>query len=208
MQRPTRRLQRQNASHASANSMERSTLLHERSGALADFLKRHFQATKVLRAQFREHFPHLPGMLSEGGNNEVLALRGEGHNPNAPVFTALDAADQVLREKTVDSDTDRAWGQIDDWTDRIDGQRPLVQQDFQHAEIRVAEPRIFNTGRCIARQRAHRLHHYKPDVIRLLNALAHNTLNLPKVYVINSIDVNMIATIQSDGFQSKKENLL
>jgi hypothetical protein len=47
----------------------RSTLLHERVGSLADFLKRHFEVTKFLRAQFREHSLHLPGMLSEGWNN-------------------------------------------------------------------------------------------------------------------------------------------
>jgi len=29
----------------------------------------------------------------------------------------------------------RAWGQVDDWSHRIDGQRPLVQQDFQHTEM-------------------------------------------------------------------------
>src|SRR5712692_7797487 len=34
--------------------------------ALADFLKRHFEATKFLRTQFREHSLHLPGMLSKG----------------------------------------------------------------------------------------------------------------------------------------------
>ena len=33
--------------------------------ALADFLKRHLEATKFLRTQFREHFLHLPGMLSK-----------------------------------------------------------------------------------------------------------------------------------------------
>ena len=41
-------------------------LLHQRGSALADFLKRHFEATKLLRAQFREHSLHLPGMLSKG----------------------------------------------------------------------------------------------------------------------------------------------
>src|SRR5204862_7640551 len=44
----------------------RSTLLHQRGSAHADFLERQFEATKFLRAQFREHSLHLPGMLSEG----------------------------------------------------------------------------------------------------------------------------------------------
>src|SRR6266571_7882088 len=112
-------------------------------------------------------------MLSEGWNNEVLAARGEGDHPNAPVLGALDPADQALRDEAIDSDTDRAWGQIDDWAYRIDGQRPFVQQDFQHAEIREAEPGIFNTSSGIARQRAHRLHHYQPDVVRTLKASVH-----------------------------------
>src|SRR5260370_133093 len=105
----------------------RSTLLHERSSALADFLKRHFEATKFVRTQFREHSLHLRGMLSKGRSNEVLAARGEGNDPHAPVFGALDPADQALREETIDGNADRTWGQIDDWAYRIDGQRPLVQ---------------------------------------------------------------------------------
>src|SRR5258706_15843998 len=55
----------------------RSTLLHERSSVLADSLKRHFEATKFVRTQFREHSLHLRGMLSKGRSNEVLAARGE-----------------------------------------------------------------------------------------------------------------------------------
>jgi hypothetical protein len=43
-----------------------SSLHHERSSALTCFLKRHFEAIKFLRTQFREHSFHLPGMLSKG----------------------------------------------------------------------------------------------------------------------------------------------
>ena len=121
------------------NTWSRSTLLHQRSGALADLLKRHFETLELLRAQFREHSPHLPGMLSERRDNEVLSAWGEGNDPNAPIFGALDAADQAPCDEAVDSSTDRAWGQIDNWAYRIDGQRPFVQQGFQHAEIRGAE---------------------------------------------------------------------
>ena len=67
-------------------------------------------------------------MLSKRGNNKVLATTGEGDDTNASVFPALDSGYQALREKTVHSDTDRAWGQIDDRADRVDGQRPFVQQ--------------------------------------------------------------------------------
>ena len=77
-------------------------------------------------------------MFPEGRNNKVLAALSEGDGTNTPVFRALDPADQALREKTVHRDADRAGGQIDDRADRIDGQRPFVQQDFQHAEIREA----------------------------------------------------------------------
>ena len=44
----------------------RSTLLHQRGSALADSLKRHFEATKFFRTQYREHSPHPTGMLSKG----------------------------------------------------------------------------------------------------------------------------------------------
>src|ERR1700745_1469114 len=112
-------------------------------------------------------------MLSESGNDKVLPSRGEGNDPHASVFAALYPADEALREETVHSYPDRAWGQIDDGADRIDGQRPFVQQDFQHAEIREAESGLFNTSGCVPRQGAHRLHHYQPDVIGPLNASGH-----------------------------------
>ena len=130
-------------------------------------------------------------MLSKGGNNEILAAWGEGNDPNASVFGALDPADQALRDEAIDSDTDRAWSQIDHWAYRIDGQRPFAQQEFQHAEIREAESGLFNTSGCVPCQGAHRLHHYYPDVVRPLIASGHKNLNLPEVYSINSIDINI-----------------
>ena len=45
--------------------------LHQRGSAFADLLKRHLEDTKFLRAQFAEHFSHLPGMLSEGWTDEI-----------------------------------------------------------------------------------------------------------------------------------------
>src|SRR5690348_5526256 len=99
-------------------------------------------------------------MLSKGGNNEILALWGEGNDPNTSVFGALDPADQALRDEAVHRDTDRTRGQIYNRDYRIDGQRPFVQQDFQHAEIREAESGLFNTSGSVPCQGAHRLHHY------------------------------------------------
>jgi putative oxidoreductase len=143
-------------------------------------------------------------MLSKGGNNEILASWGERNDPNASVVDALDSADQALRDEAIDSDTDRAWGQIDDWAYRIDGQRPIVQQEFEHAEIREAESGLFNTSGGVPCQGAHRLHHYYPDVVRPLNASDHKNLNLPTVYSINYIyinirDANAMAPIEKEN---------
>src|SRR5580698_3433456 len=112
-------------------------------------------------------------MLSEGWSNEVLSARGEGDDPHAAVFDTLDAADQAFREETVHGNADRTWGEIHDGAYRIDGQRPLVQQHFQHPEIRVAKSSSFNSRRCVARQRAHCLQHDKPNMRRLLNTVGH-----------------------------------
>ena len=183
----------------------RSTLLHQRDSALADFLKCRFEATKFLWTQFREHSLHLPGMLSKGSSNEVLASWGEGNDPHAPVFGALDPADKALRKETVDSDTDRAWGQIDDWAYRIDGQRPFVQQDFEHGEIRQAEPRIFYIRGCVPRQRSHRLHHYQPDVVRPLDASGHKKLESPQKYT-SSIRLTSIYMTPMQWRRIEKEN--
>src|SRR5260370_6349797 len=130
-------------------------------------------------------------MVSKGGRNETLAAWGEGNDPNASVFGALDPADQGRRDEAIDSDTDRTWGQVYAWAYRIDGQRPIAQQDFQHAEIREAESGRFNTSGCVPCQGARRLHHYYPDVVRPLIASGHKNLNLPEVYSINSIDINI-----------------
>ncbi len=72
-----------------------STLLHQRGSALAKPLKRHFEAMKLLRAQFGEHSLHLPGMLSKRRNNKVLAARGEGDDAIvAYIETAHGCADE------------------------------------------------------------------------------------------------------------------
>src|SRR5277367_4581430 len=119
-------------------------------------------------------------MLSKGGENEIPAAWGEGNDPNASVFGALYPADQALRDEAINRDADRAWGQIDDWAYRIDGQRPFVQQEFQHAEVREAESGVFNISGCVPRQGAHRLHHYQPDVIGPLNASGHKKPESPR----------------------------
>ena len=143
-------------------------------------------------------------MLSKGGNNEILAAGGQGNDPNASIFGALDPADEALRDEAIDSDTDRAWRQIDHWAYRIDGQRPFAQQEFQYTEIREAESGLFNTGGCVPCQGAHRLHHYYPDVVRPLIASGHKNLNLPEVYSINYFDINIhdvnaMASIQKEN---------
>src|SRR4029077_14573413 len=169
-----------------------STLLHQRGGALADFFKRRFEATKLLRTQFGEYPLHLPGVFSERLDNKVFAARGEGNDPNTPVISALNTANQAFLDKAVYGDTARTWGQIDDWAYRIDGQRTFVQQDFQHSEIREAKSGFFNTSSCVPCQGANRLHHYKPDMICVLNALGHKKLNPPGDYAITYIDVNIL----------------
>jgi hypothetical protein len=146
-------------------------------------------------------------MLSKGGSNKVLAALGKGHDPNATVFSALDPTDQTFLDKAIDGDTDRTRSQIYDWSNRIDWQRPLVQQCLQHAEIRQTKSSILNTGGCVSCQGAHRLHHYQPNVVRLLNVLGHKkNLNLLEVYRIDYIDINVIDAMQ--WRQIKQENEL
>ena len=145
-------------------------------------------------------------MLSKGWSNEILAERCERNDTNPSVFPALYPADQALGEEAVHGDTDRTWCQIDNRAYRIDWQRPFVEQGFQHAEIRETESGLFNPRGGVARQRTHRLHHHKPDVLRLLDTLGHKNLNLLKVYAINYIDVNLIDTMIHGG--RRKENLM
>src|ERR1700739_4262716 len=123
-------------------------------------------------------------MLTKGPNDRGPATRGEGDDPDSPVFSTPGPSDQAFLEEPVHRDTDRTRGQIYDWADRIDGQRPLMQQDLQHAEVRFAEPGIFNSRHTVAGKGTHRLDHDKPHVIRILNALDHKTMNPSETYII------------------------
>src|SRR6266853_2788203 len=111
---------------AGPKDVSSTLLLHQCRSPLADLLKLRFEAPKLLRAQFREHSPHLPGMFSKGGNDEILAAWGERDDANAPVFGARHPADQAFLEEAVHGDTDRTWGQIHDRAYRIDGQRSFM----------------------------------------------------------------------------------
>src|SRR5438477_13138622 len=84
-------------------------------------------------------------MLSKGCSNQVLAAWREGHDPNAPVFGALDPADKAFRDETVHGNADRTWGEIDDRAYRIDEQSTLMEQCLQHAEIRVSKSCSFDS---------------------------------------------------------------
>src|ERR1700722_4449490 len=169
-----------------------STFIDQRCGALAEFLERRFEGAKLLRAEFGEHFFHLAGMFSKGGGNQILAARGKGHDPNAPVVGALHAADQALRDQAIDRDADRTGGQIDQRAYGIYGQGSAVQQNLQHSEIREAQPGLFDARGRIFGEGAHRLHHDQPGVVGSLKAASHKNLNPSEVYVINCIGVNII----------------
>jgi hypothetical protein len=67
-----------------------------------------------MRRTSRRYACNAGSLLSEGRDTEVFGARSEGDDPNAPVFGALDPADQALPDETVPGDTDRAWGEIDD----------------------------------------------------------------------------------------------
>ena len=108
------------------NASWRGVVLHQGGSTFAHLLKRGVEASKLFRAQFTEHFSHLSGMLSEGGNDKILSTRGQSNDPDAPVLAALDTSDQAFREKAVHGDTDRTWCQIDDGAYRIDGQRSFM----------------------------------------------------------------------------------
>jgi len=83
------------------------TLRQERDSALADFLHRQFSS---------ENTPFIcPACF-----NEVSASRGEGDDPHAQVFGALDPADQAFRNKTVHGNADRTRSEIDDRAYHID----------------------------------------------------------------------------------------
>jgi hypothetical protein len=56
------------------------------------------------------------GIVSGNGiwyrrNNEVSASRGEGVDPHAPVFGALDPVVEAFRHETAHGNADRTWGE-------------------------------------------------------------------------------------------------
>ena len=133
-------------------------------------------------------------MLAKGRSNGSLP-RGVRATIRTRRSSALSTRlTRPFATEAVDSSTDRARGEIDDRAYRIDGQGPFVQQDFQYAEIREAEPGLFNTSGRVLCQGAHRLHHYQPDVVRPLSHKKRviKNLNLQEAYSINYIDIKMI----------------
>ena len=48
-----------------------------------------------------------------------------------------------------------------------------MEQDFQHAEIRVAKSGSFDSRCCVSRQSSHGLQHDQPNVRCVLNTVGH-----------------------------------
>jgi len=74
-------------------------------------------------------------VLSKNRNDEFLAARGQCDDPDATILVAFDSAYQSLAIQTVNRDADRSWGEIHLRSDRIYGERTLVQEHLKNPEI-------------------------------------------------------------------------
>jgi len=74
-------------------------------------------------------------VLAKNRNDKFLAARGQCDDPDATILGAFDSAYQSLAIKTVNRNADRSWGEIYLRSDRIYGERALVQQHLKNPEI-------------------------------------------------------------------------
>src|SRR5712691_10317877 len=77
-------------------------------------------------------------MYTKGLRDERTPFRSELDQAHAPVVGILPFHKRSL-PKSVDRDTDRSRREPYFGTDRVDRQRSLMEQHFEHPEIRVAE---------------------------------------------------------------------
>jgi hypothetical protein len=87
------------------------------------------------------------GMHLENPPDQFPASGREGYIGDAAIIRARLAADQALFFESVDCGGNGTASQHYLPSDRIDRQRPFMQQDFQHRKIRQAEPGSGNTAR-------------------------------------------------------------
>ena len=74
------------------------------------------------------------------------------------------ARNEPFFNQPVDRHTDRSGSEPDFWADGIDRKRALMQEDFQDAEIRVAQVCPLNALGRVREQRLKGFHENEPDM--------------------------------------------
>jgi hypothetical protein len=142
-------------------------------GALSYPLETGLKLPQFLRAQFRKDLFYHRGVLLKDRNDYTPPLFCERDDSHAPVVGAIGPAHQPLPAKAIDGDANRSGRQFNDRSDCIYGQRPFVQQRFEHPKVGISEPGIQHPGRGVPGEGAHRLEQNQPSVDGRIGTFFH-----------------------------------
>src|ERR1700723_732911 len=115
-------------------------------GASSDSLEHFFQLAPFLGRDILKGASDESSVLAEDGKEYSASFLGKRNGTHAAVAIALHATDQPLLVETINCDADRSGVEVHLRANHVDGQRPFVQKNFQHPEIRFAQPLFENRG--------------------------------------------------------------
>ena len=91
-------------------------------------------------------------MLSERALNELAARPGEVDHARAAVLGVIAPRNEALSDQPIDGGRDGSTGQLDHGADPIHLGWPFVEENFQHSEVREADPQGMNMPRRVRPQ--------------------------------------------------------
>ncbi len=109
----------------------------ERFCAPANFFQDAFELLQLVRGKLGEDIFHSGRVLAKNRNDQFLAARGQCDDSDTTILGAFNPAYQALAIETVNRDADRSGGEIHLRSDRIDGERTLVQEHLENPEVGI-----------------------------------------------------------------------
>jgi len=132
-------------------------------------------------------------VLPKPARDQRPSLCSQFNLADAPVARVIFARDEAFFDQSIDCDADGARREPDFWADGIHRERALMQENFQDAEIRVAQFCLLNALRCVGKQRLKGFHENEPDMNAAGVLRFSGWFSFHKLFVdYDYIDVNIL----------------
>src|SRR5713226_10582332 len=162
-------------------------------GALANLFQCRFKSSQLFRARIGKDFPDYGCVFAKNRRDQFFAFWCERYDPDAPILRTLDPAYQASIQQAVDGHTDRAGRKVHLWADRIDRQRPFVEECFKYPEVGIVDSRLLKSRIKIFRGRPKGLPQYQPTMNRVSRILVHDETIVP--FCITDVQKNVSISI-------------